>query len=341
MRKIIKKYFKKNILKAILFLTLFAGIFFVGKINAATGDCKLPRGETIKSGESVIGYSMDLVYTPNTTCDQFSGKLSCINGLINGSMIANKYKYKSCKDGLSQDCKKRNGGTILAGIQTTGYSVTGTIWPNKCNQFSTQLSCFNGNINGDYIIYKYSQCKDGLPQNCKQRSGGIIYHGNPIIGYSVTGVAFNETCEKYSTNLSCENGVINGWYQIYQYSKCEVLAPKSCDQRNGGTIKHGTGNQVMGYSVTGTTYPETCEKFSTKLWCYDGTINGNFQTYKYSQCKEQKIIPGVDLSIVDSIGLLGGGNAVAKGSKLELLITIKNNGDKPAEASNVFGGWFT
>ncbi|MCX6825039.1 MAG: hypothetical protein NTY80_02330 [candidate division SR1 bacterium] len=116
-----------------------------------------------------------------------------------------------------------------------------------------------------------------------------------------------------------------GSFMTIALSLVAVAYGQNCSQWSGGIINDN--QTVFAYSTTGAEFPKNCNNdFSTTLTCSSGTINGNWQTYKYNTCTDlNALIPGIDISIDESP--IRNGYLIAQGSSPQINILFKNKGD--------------
>lgn len=150
-----------------------------GNINNSPtcGNCILPRWDILPEGRTTYGYSTVLWSTigQNYTggdCSPFRGAMTCTNSVLQWTGIGwaytpsnFPYSEELCLAGVPKDCSFTGANNIVItldhGTTSWFYSVTWAEYPKTCEQnYSTQLSCTNGMINGNRQTYKYPGCND-------------------------------------------------------------------------------------------------------------------------------------------------------------------------------------
>ncbi len=143
-------------------------VCFAFVVHVFAQNCTQWPGGTINDGETVLGHSSVLRaitwqdYT-NVSCTSFQWLLTCVGGVITQNNPAiYPYSLAQCQAGTPKSCNQRAGGSIPHGQTMFWYSTTWASYPKTCADFATELSCTNGNIDGNYQTYKYTstQCRD-------------------------------------------------------------------------------------------------------------------------------------------------------------------------------------
>lgn len=190
------------------------------------------NGWTIKHNQTVSWYLEE-----STSWECESIQLTCLDGTINWDYEA--YQFKNCNDSAKDCIQERSGDILVDGWagwdiihweSVVWYRYETSPWPNNCNNYSSTLTCNNGNIywgNPDY--YQYSECTNGDGQECEitwiDQNGSIIdaviQHGDNRILYQTTWTNYPVLCETQNTTISCENGNLIWWNNdYYKYNYC-------------------------------------------------------------------------------------------------------------------------
>jgi len=147
----------------------------------------------------------------------------------------------------------------------------------------------------------------------------------------------------YKNKITTGIAKIIGSIMTIAFSLVAFAHGQTCTWWAGGDINEGL--TVTGYSTVSAEFPKNCDNFSTLLSCSWGILNGNYQTYQYSGCNEKTLIPGIDISLKESVWLPGqentSGGLIAQWSSPQINITFKNNWDTPLTLSNVPAGFLT
>lgn len=98
---------RNSIRSILLSIVLMGAIGLMSSTYAKTGDCTQWAGGTLSNGQTVYGYSSVLWQITGqnyTNCAPFSGKLSCVNGVINGNPGFYTYTQAQCQAGKAKSC---------------------------------------------------------------------------------------------------------------------------------------------------------------------------------------------------------------------------------------------
>lgn len=127
--------------------------------------CSQWSGGILNHGQTTYGYSALLwaKFWVNYVegCTPFSGTLTCINWAIQWENPTNfPYTYNQCLNTFTpKNCSDWEWGIIYHGTSVTWYSSTNAKLPKSCDKnFSTMLTCINGETNGNWQTYKYAIC---------------------------------------------------------------------------------------------------------------------------------------------------------------------------------------
>ena len=151
----------KRSLVSKLLIVILGILFWSLWIHTYAANCTQWAGGIIADGQSVYGYSTVLWATTwqnYTDCTPFSGKLTCINGIINGNPSVFKYTLNQCQSGTPKSCTLAGFPNFSHGISKIAYLATGAKYPKACTDIQTTLKCVNGNINGNYQTYVFPNC---------------------------------------------------------------------------------------------------------------------------------------------------------------------------------------
>lgn len=222
----------------------------------APGAC-LFNGQTIAHGESVTAF-LDTSVSFGESCT--SQERVCENGELSGS-----YQNSSCEEAVPKTCNF-NDQTISHGMTVSAYQNSSVEYGDTC--VKEVRTCMNGELSGSY---NFGSCQVGAPKTCSF-GGRNIAHGEVVTAYQNFSVSFGEECE--SEKRVCDNGSLSG---SYNYSSCEMDAPKSCSF-NGKTIVHG--ESVTAFMNSSVGYGESC--MSEGRTCNNGNLSGSYQ---YGSCE--------------------------------------------------------
>jgi hypothetical protein len=112
-------------------------------------------------------------------------------------------------------------------------------------------------------------CEDG---QCPCDSPlGSVAHGTSVTVYSTENIACSDSCEKYATQVKCENGKFS--QDISQsFFLCRVAECASCSL-GSNLIRHG--EVVETYKTNETDCNESCEDVKTTRKCENGVLTGD------------------------------------------------------------------
>lgn len=97
---------------------------------------------------------------------------------------------------------------------------------------------------------------------------------------------------------------------------------------------------IPAYSYTEVEFPKTCNQFKTTLFCNNGILEWNRQTYQYSGCVTTWLpVPGVDLTLTQTP--VRNNYKVAQGSSPEINIVFYNNGTSGVNKIDVPEGFLS
>ena len=111
--------------------------------------------------------------------------------------------------------------TIVDGTSDSGYSNNTTVFPKTCSDIAQPISCQWGNLKGNYATYQYASCTDWAPKDCILPWWSSLVHSGVVQAVSQTGAEYPRTCDDYTTELSCNNGVIVGNTNAFPYPKSD------------------------------------------------------------------------------------------------------------------------
>ncbi len=219
----------------------------------AAASC-LFNGQTIAHGGAVKAYQNSTVPFGSQCVEEVR---SCGNGMLSGT-----YAYASCKVDAAKSCLF-NGQTIAHGASVNAFQNSAVAFGATCAKEARV--CNNGNLSGTYT---FASCTVGAAKSCVF-NGQTIAHGQKVVGYQASTVAFGKTCSPETR--TCNNGVLSG---SYSFGSCSVGAAASC-LFSGQTVAHG--QSVTAYQAASAA---TCTK-QTRT-CSNGTLSG---TYAYASCE--------------------------------------------------------
>ena len=196
--------------------------------------CVLPSGTALANGQNIYLYSNILWSITwldySHGCAPFSGKVSCINGTLNGNTSFFKYTLNQCQSWTPKSCSLP--GFPVFADNTSQYWYSSLLWETtgqsytNCSPFSGKLTCINGTINGNPSFFKYTlnQCQSTYtPRGCSLTWFAPFSNTQVQIGFLATGALYPKTCNDVRAALKCVNGNINGNRQTYMYSTCTPL----------------------------------------------------------------------------------------------------------------------
>ena len=131
--------------------------------QANNWNCTVFSWVALASGQSTYGYStIQWAITgqdyPNG-CAPFSGKLTCVNGMVQWNPSFYRYTLNQCQTLWSpKSCTLANFPGFYNGVIKAAYLATGAYYPHSCNDVKTTLKCVNGNIQGNWQTYIYPLC---------------------------------------------------------------------------------------------------------------------------------------------------------------------------------------
>lgn len=181
-------------------------------------ECLHPLKEIFISNWGIVtGFSV-ATSTNTQTCEELKVTLTCNNWTLewwNPNSI-----YNDCEDLWFQDCTVNN--TNYPHLRSwIYYSNLTSIYPKKCVDIWSMLSCTNWTFIGDFNQYPYDTCLDWLPADCNI-GGKTVPHSWTITTYSSELALFPKTCEQISTTLSCNNWAILGNRNTFKYLWCQI-----------------------------------------------------------------------------------------------------------------------
>lgn len=161
----IRHLWKRSFVSKLLIVIL--GILFWSLwIHTYAANCTQWAWGIINSWQTTYGYSNILWSTTGqnyTDCTPFSGKLTCINGTLNGNPSFFKYTLNQCQSWTPKSCTLSGFPNFTHGLVKIAYLATGATYPKTCTDIRTALKCVNGNINGNYQTYTYPTCTELNP----------------------------------------------------------------------------------------------------------------------------------------------------------------------------------
>lgn len=213
------------------------------------------NGQNIADGQNVIAYQNSSVAF-GSTCQAESR--SCSNGSLSGS-----YSYNSCSVGAAAACLF-NGSTIADGQSVIAFVNSSVPYGSSC--ISESRVCGNGILSGSYVS---STCNVASAASCTF-DGQSIAHGQSVVAYTSSSVAFGSLCSSVQTTRTCSNGILTG-SSAASYGSCVVGKPSACNF-NGQTI--GDSSSVTAYAASQVAYGENCIAESRS--CSNGNLSGSY-----------------------------------------------------------------
>jgi hypothetical protein len=223
----------------------------------APDSCRF-NGQTIAHGQEVTAFRESAVPYGEACVGQTR---RCDNGVLSG-----RYRFASCNVGEPEGCLF-NGRLVAHGESVTGYFDSRVPFGSTCR--STTRICNNGEFSGDGSPL-YATCEVDGPAAC-HLNGETIAHGERVIAFRESSVAFGETCEH--EERICTNGVLSGSFKA---KSCDVDDPRTC-RFKGQTIEHGS--RVRAFSTPNVPFGESCQ--SEDRTCQNGVLSGS---YEFANC---------------------------------------------------------
>lgn len=216
--------------------------------HTVIGDCDLPWGGNLPSGQSITAYTTD----SSTTCASGSETRICTNGVLSGS-----FKYATCSSPAAV-CKLPWGGTLTSGQGVTAYSTGSS---SNCNSASQTRICTNGVLSGSFTL---PACT-ATSASCSLPWGGTLASGQSVSAYSASS---SSNCAAGIETRTCTNGVLSG---SFTNSSC-VATNQSCPLPWGGTL--ASGQSITAYSASGSIICD--EAVPETRVCNNGILSGSF-----------------------------------------------------------------
>ena len=304
---------------------------FTGCVDIRTSPAiTVPHGSSHNAYTSATALSCTTVLRP----------LTCTNGRWVGNGTAQQNGlYSWCVQANTASCANVIAGTgqLLHGSFITKYThpFAFEAFGQSCGDFDVSLQCVNGSRSGGTAAYTW--CQNVSSWSCLNTWTNIyIPHLQFIYGYTQTQPSATLGCDSVKKQLLCQNSVrYSSGIAINQntlHASCS-----SCILPRGGTLAEW--NQITAYSITGALFPKTCaQNYSTALSCVNGSMNGNWQTYKYPQCQNLGgLVSGTDLAINESN--IRSGAYLAQWASPQITILFQNKWEVGINKSSI-ASWF-
>lgn len=212
------------------------------------------NGMNLASGQTTVSYASSTVPF-GQVCSQETR--TCNNGVLSGS-----YNSSSCTTQAASSCQI-NGQTIPDGSSVDMYQAASVPFGQTCQKQTR--TCNNGSLSGSYTA---SSCASAGASSCTTAWGQTVSHGTVVNGYSVTQVAFPQSCESYKAQQTCNNG---SWVGAVASQTCSTLSAASCNF-NGQTVAHNS--TVMAYQASTVPSGSSCQ--SEARLCNNGSLSGSY-----------------------------------------------------------------
>lgn len=329
------------------------------EINTAPCPNILTASGVLAHGTFITMYTQATALGDNNKyCTDYIKTLKCVNGTRSWNQSG---LFTGCQNIEAWSCFDAHTNKRIAPFGTIyRYTISQPTASMSCAQARQTIHCINGTRSGGNI--------NNSPTcgNCLLPRWGILAEGASTYGYSTilratTGQNYTAGCSPFSGHFMCVNSMIqllqwtwgtSTWSytsSIYRYSldQCQAWQARNCSFVGGtGIVILNHGQSKTWYSQMRAEFPKTCEKnYATKLTCINGSINGNYQTYKYSGCTGETLKPGIDIAIDSSNGLLGqeniSGGVIAQWSSPQISILFQNKWDTAINQENVPAGFLS
>ena len=196
---------------------------YSGCVDANTQSCPniITNTWTLPNWSFITKYTQQFAFEVNNHyCTDYTKILQCINGTRSWNQAG---LFTWCQNIWSWSCLDTSTNIYTPNLQfITKYTIAQATATQACDESLKQFTCVNGaRSGGNPSAYPFSSC--GW---CKLPPARWVAVGEwrQWYGYSVTWTVFPQTCNEFSTVLSCSGGILNGNWQTYQYpsSQCHT-----------------------------------------------------------------------------------------------------------------------
>ncbi len=309
----------------------------------------------VNNGQSITAYTGSQV-PAGQMCHSIT--LTCINWTWSGWNQASLYPICSSLAAptwvtptwVTPTCTNPiNNATAYSGQIISAYTAPHVNIGQSCNSVAISMTCSS---NGNRLGWSsgtplYTWCTPLSALSCTNtRTNTWVANWDFVVWYTQSIIGANASCSSFKHNIYCQNGQWTWWAawtgvwpMMWLHPTCSVGTWLSCTFAGGMKLD---GDTWIWWSIPTATRPKLCSSFQTSLSCVNGIITGNYQTYQYSVCTGlNQLVPGVDLTLDESVWLLGGGNDIAQWSTPTLSLLIKNHGDTAVNESNLPAGFLS
>ena len=192
-------------------------------VDANTQSCPniITNTWTLLNGSFITKYTQQFAFEVNNHyCSDYTKALQCMNGIWSWNVSG---LFTWCQNIGSGSCLDTSTNIYTPNLQfITKYTIGQATATQACDESLKQFTCVNGSrTSGNPSTYPFSSC-----WWCKLPPARWVAVGEwrQWYGYSVTWTMFPQTCNDFSTVLSCSGGILNGNWQTYQYpsSQCHT-----------------------------------------------------------------------------------------------------------------------
>jgi hypothetical protein len=164
------------------------------------------------------------------------------------------------------------------------FSKNEVFFGDNCERYAKNRNCVETKLTGG-DQFKYEKCVVSESGVCNVLDGDgeskKIPDSTSRLFFSKSSVEYNDSCQKYSKNRFCDNGILDGEKE-FSFLYCKKNEASSC-LVSGVEMRHGESRIL--YSKSKAVNNKTCGFFAEIRECNNGELLGK-EEYTKIECVE-------------------------------------------------------